>query len=157
MICSRLVCRVTYSLPRRDFQNAANDRVGGTATWSASARGSHLGEEPEHSVVTFVACGLESVGDDVETLVLDAEVLESILSEADPEKKGKEIEIKLVARLWNEAGIHCRPSLLPGIDIDDWVRFSRLPFSNATIVFGREEALKTLLAPCGCNRVLRAA
>ena len=32
---------------------------------------------------------LESVRDDVETLVLDAEVLESILAEADPEKKGK--------------------------------------------------------------------
>jgi type I restriction enzyme R subunit len=47
---------------------------------------------------------LESVRDDVETLVLDAEVLESILAEADPEKKGKEVEIKLVARLRKHAG-----------------------------------------------------
>jgi hypothetical protein len=51
----------------------------------------------------------------------------------------------LAARL-NEAGVHSRPSLVPGIGVDEWVRFSRLPFSNATIVFGREEALRTLLA-----------
>jgi type I restriction enzyme, R subunit len=47
---------------------------------------------------------LESVRDDVETLVMDAEVLEGILSDAEPEKKGKEIEIKLVARLRKHAG-----------------------------------------------------
>ncbi len=47
---------------------------------------------------------LESVRDDVETLVLDAEVLEGILAEADPEKKSKEIEIKLVARLRKHVG-----------------------------------------------------
>jgi type I restriction enzyme R subunit len=47
---------------------------------------------------------LESVRDDVETLVLDAEVLDGILSEANPEKKGKEIEIKLVARLRRHTG-----------------------------------------------------
>jgi type I restriction enzyme R subunit len=47
---------------------------------------------------------LESVRDDVETLVLDAEVLEGILAEANPEKKGKEVEIKLVARLRKHAG-----------------------------------------------------
>lgn len=47
---------------------------------------------------------VESVRDDVETLVLDAEVLDGILSEPDPEKKGKEIEIKLVARLRKHAG-----------------------------------------------------
>jgi type I restriction enzyme, R subunit len=46
---------------------------------------------------------LESVRDDVETLVLDAEVLEGILADADHEKKGKEIEIKLVARLRKHA------------------------------------------------------
>jgi type I restriction enzyme, R subunit len=42
---------------------------------------------------------VESVRDDVETLVMDAQVLEDILKAADPEKKAKEIEIKLVARL----------------------------------------------------------
>jgi len=47
---------------------------------------------------------LESVRDDVETLVLDAEVLEGILADADHEKKGREIEIKLVARLRKHAG-----------------------------------------------------
>lgn len=42
---------------------------------------------------------VESVRDDVETLVMNAEVLEEILASADPENKGREIEIKLVARL----------------------------------------------------------
>jgi len=47
---------------------------------------------------------VESVRDDVETLVLDAEVLDGILSESDPDRKSKEIEIKLVARLRKHAG-----------------------------------------------------
>ncbi len=47
---------------------------------------------------------VESVRDDVETLVLDAEVLEEHPVRGDPEKKGKEIEIKLVARLRKHAG-----------------------------------------------------
>jgi type I restriction enzyme R subunit len=47
---------------------------------------------------------LESVRDDVETLVLDAQVLEDILKDADPAKKGKEVEIKLVARLKKHLG-----------------------------------------------------
>ena len=42
---------------------------------------------------------LETVRDDLETLVMDAEVLEGILDAKDPEKKSKEIEIKLIARL----------------------------------------------------------
>lgn len=42
---------------------------------------------------------LESVRDDLDTLVLDAEVLEGLLDAKDPGKKSKEIEIKLVARL----------------------------------------------------------
>jgi type I restriction enzyme R subunit len=42
---------------------------------------------------------LETVRDDIETLVMDADVLESILNSKDPEKKSKEIEIKLIARL----------------------------------------------------------
>jgi len=47
---------------------------------------------------------LESVRDDVETLVLDAEVLEGILADKEPEKRGREIEIKLVARLRKHLG-----------------------------------------------------
>lgn len=47
---------------------------------------------------------LESVRDDLETLVLDAQILEDILKEADHVKKGKEIEIKLIARLRKHAG-----------------------------------------------------
>ena len=42
---------------------------------------------------------LASVRDDVETLVMDAEVLEGILADLDPEKRSKEVEIKLIARL----------------------------------------------------------
>jgi type I restriction enzyme, R subunit len=42
---------------------------------------------------------LETVRDDIETLVMDADVLENILGSNDPKKKAKEIEIKLVARL----------------------------------------------------------
>ena len=47
---------------------------------------------------------LESVRDDVETLVLDAEVLEGILADRNPEQRGREIEIKLVARLRKHLG-----------------------------------------------------
>ncbi len=42
---------------------------------------------------------LETVRDDLDTLVMDAEVLEGILDSKDPKKKSKEIEIKIIARL----------------------------------------------------------
>lgn len=42
---------------------------------------------------------LETVRDDLDTLEMDAEVLEGLLDAKDPDKKSKEIEIKLVARL----------------------------------------------------------
>jgi type I restriction enzyme R subunit len=42
---------------------------------------------------------LETVRDDLDTLVMDAEILEGLLDARDPEKKSKEIEIKLIARL----------------------------------------------------------
>ncbi len=42
---------------------------------------------------------LETVRDDIETLVMDADVLESILDTKEPDKKSKEIDIKLIARL----------------------------------------------------------
>lgn len=47
---------------------------------------------------------LESVRDDIETLVLDSEVLEEILRDGDPGKRSREIEIKLVARLRRHQG-----------------------------------------------------
>ncbi len=47
---------------------------------------------------------LDSVRDDVETLVLDAQVLEEILGDKDPEKRSREIEIKLAARLRKHKG-----------------------------------------------------
>ena len=47
---------------------------------------------------------LESVRDDVETLVLDADVLEDILRDVDPDKRAREIEIKLMARLRKHLG-----------------------------------------------------
>ncbi len=42
---------------------------------------------------------LETVRDDLDTLVMDAEVLEGLLDAREPDKKAKEIEIKLIARL----------------------------------------------------------
>ena len=47
---------------------------------------------------------VESVRDDVETLVLDAQVLEQVLKDAEPGKKAREIEIKLIARLRKHLG-----------------------------------------------------
>jgi len=47
---------------------------------------------------------VEAVRDDIEALVLDADVLEGILKDANPEKKAREVEIKLVARLRKHAG-----------------------------------------------------
>lgn len=48
---------------------------------------------------------LEAVRDDLETLVLDAEVLEELLGTDDPEGKSKEIEIKLIARLGRHGAV----------------------------------------------------
>jgi type I restriction enzyme R subunit len=47
---------------------------------------------------------VESVRDDIDALVMDADVLEDILKTTDPAKKGKEIEIKLIARLRKHLG-----------------------------------------------------
>ena len=47
---------------------------------------------------------VESVRDDIESLVLDAEVLDNILKDVNPAKKAREVEIQLVARLKKHAG-----------------------------------------------------
>ena len=47
---------------------------------------------------------VEAVRDDIDALVLDAEVLDSILKDTNPEKKARVIEIKLIARLRKHAG-----------------------------------------------------
>ncbi len=47
---------------------------------------------------------LETVRDDLDTLVMDAEVLEGLLDAKDPDKKSREIEIKLIARLRKHLG-----------------------------------------------------
>jgi type I restriction enzyme R subunit len=47
---------------------------------------------------------VEAVRDDIDALVLDAEVLDGILKDANPEKKALEVEIKLIARLRKHAG-----------------------------------------------------
>jgi type I restriction enzyme, R subunit len=47
---------------------------------------------------------LELVRDDIETLVLDTQVLEEILADAEPGKRAKEVEIKLIARLRRHVG-----------------------------------------------------
>lgn len=46
---------------------------------------------------------VETVRDDLDTLVINAEVLEELMSSKDPKKQSKEIEIKLVARLRKHA------------------------------------------------------
>jgi type I restriction enzyme R subunit len=47
---------------------------------------------------------LESVRDDIETLVLDADVLAEILTDIEPGKRAREVEVKLVARLRKHLG-----------------------------------------------------
>jgi type I restriction enzyme R subunit len=47
---------------------------------------------------------VEAVRDDLEALVLDVDVLDSILKDANPGKKAREVEIKLIARLRKHAG-----------------------------------------------------
>ena len=47
---------------------------------------------------------VEAVRDDIEALVLDADVLDSILKDVNPGKKAREVEIKLIARLKKHAG-----------------------------------------------------
>jgi type I restriction enzyme R subunit len=46
---------------------------------------------------------VEVVRDDLDTLVMDAEVLEDLLSDPEPTKKAKELEIKLIQRLKRHA------------------------------------------------------
>jgi type I restriction enzyme R subunit len=47
---------------------------------------------------------VEAVRDDLDTLVLDAELLEAVLGAPDPTRKAKEVTIKLTARLRRHAG-----------------------------------------------------
>lgn len=44
---------------------------------------------------------VDAIRDDLETLVLDADLLEAVLGTPDPDKKAKEIEIKVARRLRN--------------------------------------------------------
>lgn len=47
---------------------------------------------------------VEVVRDDLETLVMDAEVLEGLLNDPDPDKKVKEVELKILRRLRKHGG-----------------------------------------------------
>ena len=47
---------------------------------------------------------VDAVRDDLETLVLDADLLEAALGDPDPEKKAKEVAVKLTGRLRKHAG-----------------------------------------------------
>lgn len=47
---------------------------------------------------------VEAVRDDLETLIVDAELLEAMMSSPDPKKRAKEFEIKLTARLRRHMG-----------------------------------------------------
>jgi type I restriction enzyme, R subunit len=46
---------------------------------------------------------VDSVRDDLDTLVLDADILDGILKDADPGKQARQVEIKLIARLRRHA------------------------------------------------------
>ncbi|MFY0576107.1 type I restriction endonuclease subunit R [Cystobacter fuscus] len=48
---------------------------------------------------------VEAVRDDLETLVVDAELLEAVMGSPDPKKKSKELELKLTARLRKHMGL----------------------------------------------------
>lgn len=47
---------------------------------------------------------VDAVRDDLDTLVMDAELLEAVLGNPDPEKKAKEISVKLTGRLRKHSG-----------------------------------------------------
>ena len=47
---------------------------------------------------------VDAVRDDLDTLVMDAELLEAVLGNPDPDKKAKEISVKLTGRLRKHAG-----------------------------------------------------
>ena len=47
---------------------------------------------------------VESVRDDLDTLVLDSQLLSKILDDVDPEKKGREVEISIIARIRKHLG-----------------------------------------------------
>lgn len=47
---------------------------------------------------------VDAVRDDLDTLVLDADLLQAVLGDPDPARKGREISIKLTARLRKHAG-----------------------------------------------------
>jgi type I restriction enzyme R subunit len=47
---------------------------------------------------------VDAIRDDLDTLVLDAELLEAVLGNPDPEKKAKEISVKLTGRLRKHVG-----------------------------------------------------
>jgi type I restriction enzyme, R subunit len=47
---------------------------------------------------------VDPIGDDLETLVLDAELLEAVMGSPDPKKRVKELETKLIARLRKHMG-----------------------------------------------------
>jgi type I restriction enzyme R subunit len=46
---------------------------------------------------------VDAVRDDLDTLVMDAKLLEAVLESPDPEKKAKEISVKLTGRLRKHA------------------------------------------------------
>lgn len=47
---------------------------------------------------------VDAVRDDLDTLVMDAELLEAVLGNPDPDKKAKEISVKLMGRLRKHTG-----------------------------------------------------
>lgn len=80
---------------------------------------------------------VEEVRDDLDSLVLDADLLEAVMA-ADPKKKSREIEFKLTARLRNHLGKQRFKALS--------VRLDELKLRHEKGVLKSVEFLKALLA-----------
>ncbi len=84
-------CEADYKWLTQVYESVKPPSGNGKLLWHAlGAKTIELVHENVH---------LQALRDDLDTLVMDADVLESLLESREPGKKSKEIEIKLIARL----------------------------------------------------------
>ena len=92
--------RTDYTWLTQVYESVKPPSGNGKLLWHAlGAKTVELVHENVHLEAVHENVHLEAVRDDLDTLVMDAEVLEGLLDAKDPEKKSKEIEVKLIARL----------------------------------------------------------
>jgi hypothetical protein len=75
-----------------DFTAAVNAALQDVDRWTIDMDA----DDPDHQTINQNV-HVESARDDLDALVLDADVLDGILKDAEPEKKAKAVEIKLIA------------------------------------------------------------